>query len=202
MDFRGLVWKRVWKITFFGLKSGQDLKNRAAYPHQEFPGVPPGYHVRHFRLQLCEIVWNCCMHNKSKGLYGIDSYKNCLYLVSRFSRPFVCFSHYFYWELGLSGGRKRRPEVRLRPQAKGPRINLHDWWKFASANSTVPILKLSEKTYYTFMFIFIKSDERGIACSKTEICIKGMSIVNECSGLVAPTLSESWLILAVDWSFT
>ena len=25
MDFRGLVWKRVWKITFFGLKSGHDL---------------------------------------------------------------------------------------------------------------------------------------------------------------------------------
>ena len=29
------------KITFFGLKSGQDLKNRAAHRHQEFPGVPP-----------------------------------------------------------------------------------------------------------------------------------------------------------------
>ena len=41
MDFRDLVWKRVWKITFFGLKSGQDLKNRATHPHQEFLGVPP-----------------------------------------------------------------------------------------------------------------------------------------------------------------
>ena len=41
-DFRDLVWKRVWKITFFGLKTGQDLKNRAVHPHQEFPGVPPG----------------------------------------------------------------------------------------------------------------------------------------------------------------
>ena len=41
MDFRGLVWKRVWKITFFGLKSGRDLKNQAAHPHQEFPGVTP-----------------------------------------------------------------------------------------------------------------------------------------------------------------
>ena len=40
--FRGLVWKRVWKITFFGLQQGQDLENRAAHPHQEFPGVPPG----------------------------------------------------------------------------------------------------------------------------------------------------------------
>ena len=39
MDFRGMVWKRVWKITFFGQKSGQDLKNRAAHPHQEF--FPP-----------------------------------------------------------------------------------------------------------------------------------------------------------------
>ena len=28
-------------MTFFGLKSGQDLEDRAAYPHQDFPGVPP-----------------------------------------------------------------------------------------------------------------------------------------------------------------
>ena len=47
MDFRGLVWKQVWKITSFGLKYGQDLENRAAHPHQEFPGVspPPGLKV-------------------------------------------------------------------------------------------------------------------------------------------------------------
>ena len=40
MDFWGLVRKRVWKITFFGLKLSQDSENRAAHPHQEFPGVP------------------------------------------------------------------------------------------------------------------------------------------------------------------
>ena len=45
MDFRGLVWKRVWKKTFFGLKLGQELENRTAHPHQEFPGVPPGENV-------------------------------------------------------------------------------------------------------------------------------------------------------------
>ena len=28
-------------MTFFGLKQGQDLENRAAPPLQEFPGVPP-----------------------------------------------------------------------------------------------------------------------------------------------------------------
>ena len=32
----------LWIITFFGLKSGQDLKNRAAHPNQEFQGGPPG----------------------------------------------------------------------------------------------------------------------------------------------------------------
>ena len=52
MDFRGLVWKRVWKITFFGLKSGQDLKNRAAHPHVDFPGVPPPFPPR-----ACSQAW-------------------------------------------------------------------------------------------------------------------------------------------------
>ena len=43
MGFRVLlVWKQLWKIKFFGLKSGQDLKNRAAHPPpQDFSGVPP-----------------------------------------------------------------------------------------------------------------------------------------------------------------
>ena len=27
-------------MTLFGLKEGQDLKNRVAHPHQEFQGVP------------------------------------------------------------------------------------------------------------------------------------------------------------------
>ena len=41
MDFRGLVLKRVSKITFFGLKLGHDLRKREAHPHQEFPEVTP-----------------------------------------------------------------------------------------------------------------------------------------------------------------
>ena len=41
MDFRDLVWKLVWKMTYFGLKPGQHLKNRAAHLHQELPRVPP-----------------------------------------------------------------------------------------------------------------------------------------------------------------
>ena len=59
MDFWGLVWKRVGKITFFGLKSGQDLKNQAAHPHQEFPGVPPGIQRKIFvdQIGLC-ISWS------------------------------------------------------------------------------------------------------------------------------------------------
>ena len=27
-------------MTYFGLRWGQDLENRAARPHQEFPGIP------------------------------------------------------------------------------------------------------------------------------------------------------------------
>ena len=43
MDFWGQVWKRVWEMTFFGLKLGLDLEMRAAHPHQKFQGVPsPG----------------------------------------------------------------------------------------------------------------------------------------------------------------
>ena len=38
---RGQNRKQVWKRTLFGLKYGQDFGNRAAHPHQEFPGVPP-----------------------------------------------------------------------------------------------------------------------------------------------------------------
>ena len=47
MDFRGLVWKPVWKMTVFGLKKGQDLKNWVAHPCQEFPGVPTQGHQGH-----------------------------------------------------------------------------------------------------------------------------------------------------------
>ena len=50
---KGQVWKRAWilevwsengcgKWRFLGLKLGQDLENRAAHFHQEFPGLLPG----------------------------------------------------------------------------------------------------------------------------------------------------------------
>ena len=53
MDFRVLVWKWLWKITFFGLKSGQDLKKRAAHPHQEFSEVsPPGFEAALLKSEL------------------------------------------------------------------------------------------------------------------------------------------------------
>ena len=42
MDFRVQVWQRVWKMAFFGLNwIGSGFENRAAHPHQEFPGVSP-----------------------------------------------------------------------------------------------------------------------------------------------------------------
>ena len=66
MDCRSLVWKRSWKITFFGPKSRQDLKNQLAHPHQEFPGVPPGYSHRVmgsinglFKKVPPRYIWHC-----------------------------------------------------------------------------------------------------------------------------------------------
>ena len=32
MDFTGGVWKRMWKMTFFGTKYGQELENMAHCP--------------------------------------------------------------------------------------------------------------------------------------------------------------------------
>ena len=36
MGIGRLVWKRPRKMAFFGLKYGQNLKNRAAHPHQDW----------------------------------------------------------------------------------------------------------------------------------------------------------------------
>ena len=43
MDFRGLVWKRVWKITISGLKSGQAFGEPGGTPATGIPrSTPPG----------------------------------------------------------------------------------------------------------------------------------------------------------------
>ena len=47
--FLGQVGKRVWKMTGFGLKQGQDLEVRAAHPLQDFPGLSPGTYSWIFR---------------------------------------------------------------------------------------------------------------------------------------------------------
>ena len=56
---KGQVWKRVRKITCFGLKLGQDLEKRAAHSHQEFPEVPPSPGGRIGRYKLDSCINNC-----------------------------------------------------------------------------------------------------------------------------------------------
>ena len=54
MDFSCLVCK--WGVKyhiFVGLKSGQDLKNRATHPHQEFPPPPSGTRCTLTRVHVC-----------------------------------------------------------------------------------------------------------------------------------------------------
>ena len=45
---KGQVWKRIWILKVWSENGsgkwhflGQDFENRAAHPHQEFPGAPP-----------------------------------------------------------------------------------------------------------------------------------------------------------------
>ena len=45
----------MWKITYFGQKSGQDLKNGAAHAHQEFPGVPKSPRPRQKRQRFISL---------------------------------------------------------------------------------------------------------------------------------------------------
>ena len=57
------------KMTFFGLKQGQDLENKAAHPHQEFPGVPPG-NKRFNHLHLCLSI----RANQALQFDGVDDH--------------------------------------------------------------------------------------------------------------------------------
>ena len=41
MDFRGQVWKWMWKMTVFGLKWGQDLENGQHTPAKNSQEYPP-----------------------------------------------------------------------------------------------------------------------------------------------------------------
>ena len=52
-DFRGHVWKQVWKMTLYGLQEGQDLENQAA------PGVPLEYPPNPTPPPVPHIVLSC-----------------------------------------------------------------------------------------------------------------------------------------------
>ena len=103
MDFRGLVWKRVWKMIFFGLKLGMDLENRVAHPHQEFPGVPtrelvPGYKERRKKKSMCRWIPN----------YGLQLYNEEKKKIIRIQiQTFALL--YLYFEKNLQWIKKRQP---------------------------------------------------------------------------------------------
>ena len=91
MDFRGLVWKRAWKITFSGLKSGQDSENEAAHPHQEFPEVPPppGCQYFLFVLTLCQTALKGLMPQKRKKKKKNEKIKLSQRRLSKLKEGFV-----------------------------------------------------------------------------------------------------------------
>ena len=87
MDFRGLVWKWVWKITFFGLKSRQDLENGATHPHQEFPEVllpPPPPGVSTFYLSNSTERTDATKKKKKNEIIKLNSQRRLLQLKEGF----------------------------------------------------------------------------------------------------------------------
>ena len=63
---KGQVWKRVWKITFFGPKSGQDLKFRAAHPTKNSQENPLRVFqlLQHVKRELLSLVYDNYMDKK------------------------------------------------------------------------------------------------------------------------------------------
>ena len=76
MNFRGVDWNGCGQLHFFGLKSGQDLKNRAAHLHQEFPVVPPGaYSLVHIIQKQLNMTFQfiICLTNVCKRTSNINA---------------------------------------------------------------------------------------------------------------------------------
>ena len=83
MDSRGLVWKRVWKMTFFGLKQGQDLGYREAHPHQEFPWVPLPEDLGQFCAYCTFTVYKKCFCKIMKKISS-KCYRGALNMIILF----------------------------------------------------------------------------------------------------------------------
>ena len=103
MDFRGLVWKRVRKSTFFGLKSGKDLENRAVHPHQEFPGVPAPPWGTGFIHESTQTLKSVIYYQAVKKLLFLSKQYNCN-LWSRLGNDYVRENVWELLKFGLSSG--------------------------------------------------------------------------------------------------
>ena len=97
----------MWRITFFGLKSGQDLKKRAAHPHQEFPWVSPGI--------------NAAPNQKNVAIYTIQTITIVSQQDKRDNRTFSTFPFYILVMITIipkhrqwfkSTKSKRRPQIK------------------------------------------------------------------------------------------
>ena len=73
MDFWDQIWKRLWKMAFFGLKLGLDLEKWAAHPHEKFTSTPPPGNANRLWSYLrqwgfiIEIKHQCNVCHASKG---------------------------------------------------------------------------------------------------------------------------------------
>ena len=71
MDFRGLVWKRVWKITFFGLKLGSGFGEPGGTPLPRIPrSIPSGGADRFVSGSIGNFPWVQYSTRKHLPFYG------------------------------------------------------------------------------------------------------------------------------------
>ena len=97
MDFKGLVWKRVLKITLFGLKSGRYLENWAAHPPPRIPRSTPPVSSRLTNIKTNVISHTfIIIHVCKLPRYWCESDISIFYLFIQLISYIYYFSFFFF----------------------------------------------------------------------------------------------------------
>ena len=80
MDFRGLVWKRVWKITFFCCEIGSGFEEPGATPPPRIPRSNPPPLPGTYYLSITNCIWLL-----STGILLLKT-RRCYYSFTRYKQ--------------------------------------------------------------------------------------------------------------------
>ena len=139
-------------MTFFDLKQGQDLENRAAHPHQEFPRVPPG-----FKRQLNEPLSRFLLH----FMFKFKLFNKCFFSQNGTANsPPLC---YFSSVVKKHSQQGRMSCLSIAPLTQEPeKIENHTLSSGTSPSIPPPYPLLIAKR--TFNAILNKKEKRTLIC--------------------------------------